>query len=694
MKKSKNLFLSCTLLILLTGCTGKQQEASITPTTIPEVTTPPVVTSTDVLSGEVTPATTSTPLPTTAIISPAPTTKTPIPSTTPSTEIPSSSMEPTPPAPTILAPTKELSPTKKPTPLPTKPPAKVSISPMPTPDIPTYTDEEFEYFKNAWLPSVELSEANFPDEAFRDLLSKVVDKNKDDILTLEERKTLTYLRDTFYMGDPGDPEPKIIYRCYGPGREGSWCPINLNGLPNLEEFYFHWYNMKSKNTLYFNFEHLPKLKSIKIETNNPEELSHITLEDTESLNEFWFYGSIVELKGLEQTNIQRFVLELKEQSNLPNIDISETGLTFNLEKFKNLYEFHFRTDINVDSYLFTENPDLKILSAIVPSGEVILRNMPNLYDVRMLGGTAIRNENCPNIDSLMIAMEKPMTEPIEYLDLRSFYNLKVLDISWSLVKIQNLLLPNDNVYLFCPYGNAETLIFYNEQPYVQGMQQTLENAFKNPSILTGSAITYESIADEFFSKPGIFEFIYTPEHGYQIDLNGDGIEEELYTDSQDFYINGKGLNLFRTNDSKIETSWEKFWILVSDENPKYQLIVNITPFERSYHYLTFDAPRIEYWDNAIDSYWKEDIVVEHLIPDNFIGQFLLSYDENLYLQAYAEGKYNTTYASSSSNSTFYPFAEAEYNSEGISFSHMNCWVKVYGTDKIPSLYFSKNAEKY
>jgi len=577
---------------------------------------------------------------------------------------------------------------------------------VPTPDIPAYTDEESEYFKNAWLPSVELSKANFPDEAFRDLLSKVVDKNKDGILTLEERKTLTYLRDTFYMGDPGDPEPyipdepdyfmtqlipdirdftgieyfpelKIIYRSYGPGRKGPWCPINLNGLPNLEEFYFHWYNMKSKNTLYFNFEHLPKLKSIKIETNNPEELSYITLEDTENLNEFWFYGSIVELNGLERTDVQRFVLELKEQSNLPNIDISETGLTFNLEKFKNLYEFHFRTDINVDSYLFTENPDLKILSAIVPSGEVILHNMPNLYDVRMLGGTAIRNENCPNIDSLMIAMEKPMTEPIEYLDLRSFYNLKVLDISWNLVKIQNLLLPNDNVYLLCPYGDAETLIFYNEQPYFQGMQQTLEDALKNSSILTGSAITYEPIADEFFSEPGISEFICTPEHGYRIDLNGDGIEEELYTDSQDFYINGRGLNLSRTNNSKIETSWEKFWILVSDESPKYQLILNTTPFERSYHYLTFDAPNEYYWGSAIDSYWKKDIVVEHLVPDDFIGQFLFSYDGNLHLQAYAEGKHKTTYTSSS-KSTFYPFAEAEYNSEGISFSHINCWVKVYG----------------
>ena len=733
MKKTKNLFLSCILLILLAGCTRKHQEASITPTTIPEANTPPAVASTDAPSSGVKPAT-FTPLPTTAVTAPVPAAETPMPSAAPGLEIPSPSLEPTPPTSTILTPTKELSPTKtpteissqtpatttntptkKPTPHPTKPPAKLSVSPIPTPDIPAYTDEESEYFKNAWLPSVELSETNFPDEVFRNLISKIVDKNKDGILTLEERETLTYLRDTFYMGDPEDPEPyepddtpddylmtrlvpdirdftgieyfpqlKTIYRSHETRKKEAWHPINLSNLPNLENFYFKCNNTDSENTHSFNFEHLPKLKNVEIEIKNLDSVSYLSFNDIADLQEFRITGNVASLDGLEQTNVQKMLLKFEKISGkLPFFPREESQLTCDLTEFKSLNELHIYVPENPKTYILRDGTSLETLGLNASGGTVILQHMPKLQDARVFGATAIENEDCPNLELLKTGM----SENVECLDLSSFSNLKILEVSWHFMSLPSLILPNDAVDIAIRSGSTQTSITYQEQPVFKKMQQSVQTALEKPATLSGAAIEYEKISEESLSAPGIYEFICTPGHGYQIDLDEDGIDEELYTDSEDFYIDGIGLNISRNNYKNPLNPWEIFWIKVSDDTQTRQLILNTAPLERYYYalYKALGNPPVEYyWSDNDTLGWGEKADMKLSLPNFYIGQFLLSYDGKLHLQAYAEGDFWDY----DKESIVYPLVEAEYNAEGISFSNIeNQWIRIYGTDTISSLYF-------
>lgn len=730
MKKSKNLFLSCTLLILLAGCTGKHQEASITPTTIPEANTSPVVTSTDAPSSEVKPAT-STPLPTTAVTSPVPATETPMPSATLNLEIPSPSLEPISPTPTILTPTKELSlaktpteipsqttttntPTKKPTPLPTKPPAKVSPVPTPTPATFPLQEAELGYYKDAWLPSVELSEENFPDEGFRTLLSELVDQDKDGILTLAERETLVYLRDTcydekiesFYPDDPYDdrmmrllyntldftgieyfPQLKTIYLDRaGKSKQPLYPTITIKNLPNLKEFYFCTLNSVSESNCHFTFEHLPQLQTIHIEINNPDASSSVTVKNTRRLKNFWLSGNITGLNGLEQTNVQNIALGPEKQIyNIPFISNDVAEITVDLTKFSRLKEFHFRTNKPCESYIFTGQTNLTIFAAILPGGAAILRNMPAVCDARILGADTMQSENCPNLTCLRIGREEEATEtPMEILDLTSFRNLKILDIDWGIMGIKTLLLPNDNIDILRDYSNTETMISYEEQPLFNQMQQNIENASSNPVTLSGTAITYQSVSAKFLSKPGIYEMICTPEQGYRIDLDGNGIEEELYTDAQDFYLNGVGLGISRMDYTGNGTPWERFWIQVLEEdNPKYQLIINTAPLGRSYSSIYYNAeePLQYYWKGGMFHNWKEELNFQSIVLNDYIGQYLLSYDGTLHLQAYAEGNNNT-------DTTCYPFTEPIYTKEGISFSDIKGkWILLYGSGEIPSFYF-------
>lgn len=724
MKNSKKFLISCILLTtLFNGCSLKKQEATITPTEPPISALPSSAPLTE------TPTQTLTPTPSLTLSPTEPVTKIPLsptitlpetPSPKPTVLLPTLAIDnPTTESPTQPANTPTIStPTKKPTPLPTKPPAKVSVSPMPTPDIPAYTDEEFEYFKNAWLPSVELSEVNFPDEVFRELISKIVDKNKDGILTLEERKTLTYLRDAFFTADLEHDEPydektndyqmanllpkvrdltgieyfpqlKIIYMLYGRKSEKLCHPINLNGLPNLEIFYFSHHYAMPENTYSFNFEHLPKLKNIEIEIKNLDSVSYLSFNDTTNLQEFRITGNVASLDGLEQTNVQKMLLKFEKISGEFSFFSREASqLTCDLTEFKNLNELHIYVPEIPETYILRDGASLETLGLNASGSTVIFHHMPKLQDVRVLGASAVKNEDCPNLEVLRTAM----SENLECLDLSSFSNLKVLGVSWCSMALPSIILPSDAVDIATLRGKTQTSIICQEQPVFKKMQQTFQTALEQPVTLSGAAIEYEKISDESLSTSGIYEFICTPEHGYQIDLDGDGISEELYTDSKDFYINGIGLNISRHNYKRPTTTpWEVFWIKVSGDTQTRQLILNTAPLER-YYYALYGAPEVslleDYWVGGNDTLeWGEKADMKHFIDGFCIGQFLLSYDGELHLRAYAEGDFRDY----DKKSISYPFVEAEYNLEEVSFSHINDrWMRIYGTKEIPSLYFQND----
>ena len=588
---------------------------------------------------------------------------------------------------------------------------------MPTPDIPAYTDGEFEYFKNAWLPSVELSETNFPDEVFRNLISKIVDKNKDGILTLEERETLTYLRDAFFTADLEHDEPdektndyqmtrlvpdikdftgieyfpqlKTIYRSHGTRRKEAWHPINLSNLPNLENFYFSCYDADSENTYSFNFEHLPKLKNVEIEIKNLDSVSYLSFNDITDLQEFRITGNVASLDGLEQTNVQKMLLKFEKISGEFSFFSREASqLTCNLTEFKNLNELHIYVPETLETYILRDGASLETLGLNASGSTVIFHHMPKLQDVRVLGASAVKNEDCPNLEVLRTAM----SENLECLDLSSFSNLKVLGVSWCSMALPSIILPNDAVDISPLRGNTQTSIICQEQPVFKKMQQTFQTALEQPATLSGAAIEYEKISEESLSTPDIYEFVCAPGHGYQIDLDGDGINEELYTDSEDFYINGVGLNISRHNYKRSTTNpWEIFWIKVSGDTQTRQLILNTAPLER-YYYTLYIAPFVslleDYWVGGNDTLeWGEKADMKRFTDGFCIGQFLLSYDGELHLQAYVE----SDIASDNTKSIFYPFIEAEYNLEEISFSHIkNHWIRIYGTDEIPSLYFQND----
>lgn len=556
-------------------------------------------------------------------------------------------------------------------------------------------EEKSEYYKNAPVSSIELSEENFPDEFFRTFLSRVIDKNSDGILTLSEREILTELRSNFYdengeIYEPVNPDKKLMVQ---------FVPLitdftGIEYFPQLEKFYFHTSATEPENTYYFNFKYLSNLQSVEIKIDNPNALSYITFEDTTNLNEFWFSGNAAALQGLEQLNLQKFILNLGKQSmDIPFISKSSSKLTVDLTKFAALQEFHFRTEIKIKSYTFMNNSSLNTLAAVLPKGSAILRNMPNLQDVRILGATAIRSKNCPKVDCLRIGMEKAMKEPIKCLDLNSFRNLKVLQIAWDVIKIKTLLLPNDNIEIMNESGKTDTIILYQEQPRLSKMQQTIDNAFSNACHQPKIPVTYKSSSDSFYGT-GTYRFVCTPGKGYRIDLNGDGIEEELYSDSEDFYLNGIGLNIPRMEYTQRGFPWETFWIFIPDENSsKYQLIINSAPLDRSYHSVNgqSEVPLQDYWEDGIIYNWKDKADFRHFIPNTYVGQYLLSYDGKLSLQAYAESDmyfyyFCTTLASS-------PIVDAWHPLKYFTFSYVKRkWVRVYGTtDEFPSRYYQDDS---
>lgn len=109
--------------------------------------------------------------------------------------------------------------------------------------------------------------------------------------------------------------------------------------------------------------------------------------------------------------------------------------------------------------------------------------------------------------------------------------------------------------------------------------------------------------------------------GYTIDLDGDGVEEQLYADETGFYINGVNQGFSRHKYKYDNKIWNRFYLVDADKSDgKINVVFNAECLE----YL-----RAIHYENE-DFNWV--LVREH---ESF-GQYLATYENSLRLIGYAE----------------------------------------------------------
>lgn len=282
-KNEKNFFGFLFIILFLSSCSNDTKiDSGNFSNTTPTLTTP---TSLEI-SPPVSPTPATLELPTTA----APTiTETPTvtPPSSAVSELPSTVMPTITETSTVTeTPTITQAPTITETPTITQAP---TITPKPTPTItqpptPTATPTPLLLAEG----EIPLSEEYFPDEAFRGLLSALVDTDKNGILTLKEREQLTELRNTYYDMEKNDDEGYEYYYVNDPWTEFEkvmypWlnCVVSLEGIeyfPKLrflavdegwerDEFYdFYDTDGQLKYLESFHAENMPELESVQLLT--------------------------------------------------------------------------------------------------------------------------------------------------------------------------------------------------------------------------------------------------------------------------------------------------------------------------------------------------------------------------------------------------------------------------------------------
>ncbi len=536
----------------------------------------------------------------------------------------------TPPSPATPEPTPTITHTPAPTPTstPTPTPAPTS-TPTPAPTLtPTPVLAEGE---------IPISEEYFPDEAFRGLLSALIDTDKNGILTLEEREQLTELRNTYF--DMEDSEDEEYYYVNDPHNEFEeimyfWLNrvVSLEGIeyfPKLrfvaidegwerEEYFdqtgqmkylesFHAENMPELENVQLltkvqsvTIKNAPKLRYIYLKPHKSVGTCEITLEGCDSVEGFEYHAGAMPIFDCKLENLQMLALYIPE-----DIFFSQAKNAFN---FSGLKKLDLAVQDATQDVIIENIPELKYLRVICRS-PVILSDLSALEELTLYSAYNIQISGCDNIKNISLNKIKN----VEYLDFSGLKKLETLGCTDSRVK---------NFSLFSPYT-----FIYDSYIYDSGMpDKDIYISFCNNEILAPrSILDTGTIPVDIEYQPitvsGVTECDCTGKTGYLIDLDGDGVEEQLYSDETGFYINGINQGFARHKYKYDDTVWNYFYLVDADESDgKINVILNAECFNylRKVHYGTMDLDNIlavEYW--------------------NF-GQYLATYEKSLRLIGYAD----------------------------------------------------------
>ena len=539
----------------------------------------------------------------------------------------------TPPSPATPEPTPTITQTPAPTPTstPTPTPAPTS-TPTPAPTLtPTPVLAEGE---------IPLSEEYFPDEAFRGLLSALIDTDKNGILTLEEREQLTELRNTYFDME-GRDESSEYYYVNKPHNEFEeimyfWLNhvVSLEGIeyfPKLrfvaidegsarEDFFdqtgqmkylesFHAENMPELESVQFltkvqsvTIKNAPKLRYLYLAPHKSVETCKITLEGCDSIEGFEYYAGAVPTFDCKLENLHMLALDIPE-----DIFWNQVKNAFDFSCLEELYLSvrDASKDITIQNI-----PELKHLKVLCQS-PISLSNLSALKEATLSSTCNIQISDCDNIKMLFLENIKN----VEYLDFSGLEKLEILDCTDSWVK---------NFSLFSPYTLIyDSYIYDSRMPDKDIYISFCNNEILAPRSILDTGTIPVDIEYQPITVSGVTECDCTGKTGYLIDLDGDGVEEQLYSDETGFYINGINQGFARHKYAYDDTVWNYFYLVDADESDgKINLILNAECFNylRKVNYEKMDP------DSAL--------AVEY----GSLGQYLATYENSLRLIGYAESR--------------------------------------------------------
>ncbi len=647
-KRKRILIVWQTLVTMLILCSCAQsEEPAVQPTDTASISTTPELTPEGTPSMTMTPEENDTPTP-----SPVPTltlTQIPTPTSDP-TSTPSPTLTPT----AIPDPTSTPSPTQTPTaiPDPTSTPSPTltptsTPTPSPTP-IPVLAEGE-----------VLICEDNFPDEAFRGLISELVDIDQNGILTLEERESLTKLYNSYYDYEFPDEE---YYEEHEPGKSSETMFSWLNRVQSLEgvEYFpklrliridkgFDWEEYveeyiysdpEIKQFCSFHAESMPALESLQLIGN----IEHVTIKNAPNLR--CVYISEYQTKEPSEIVIEncdavqslnlftnhdpKFTCNSMKVKQL-SLQASEKfyhALTENLLDLSELEELTLTIRDSKDKFVVSGLDHLKSMffsgdSALYVDG---LNELTYLEVYKIPGMTVL---NCNKLEEVY---SESIMQQMDYVHFESLPALEVAFMKYCHVK--EVFLDTINANMLFDYFATHITFQDNSELFLT----RTENAGK----VLEKEIRYQQV-----TLDGMTACDCTGDIGYEIDLNGDGIPEQLYSDETGFYINGIDQGISRMNYVNGENIWNQFWLVDADtSDSKINLILNEAGLEQRQ-----------------DLYWGDDEEEEEEETEGypFYGQYLADYDTELRLIGWSEVSFELRWQEQWETN---PFVNAEYSGDG------------------------------
>lgn len=308
-----------------------------------------------------------------------------------------------------------------------------------------------------------------------------------------------------------------------------------------------------------------------------------------------YHGKCTPVFDFKSVNLRSFTLSVDE-------DVFRNQL-INASDFSGLEELDLSVRNATKGITIQNFPQLKDLTLYCDS-QIVLSDLNALESFTVHTISDMKIHNCENIKKISLRN----MQGTEYIDFSGFKKLDSLDCQKGSV---------GGFRLFSPY----TKVSVSEcDAYIDYCDNT---QFFAPRDIPDTDMVPADINYQPIIVSGVTECDCTGKTGYRIDLDGDGVEELLYSDETGFYINGVNQGFARHNYVYDDKIWNRFYLVDADESDgKINVILNAE---------SLDYLRAVYYG---DSDLYDDLTVEY----GSFGQYLATYENTLTLIGYAESR--------------------------------------------------------